>query len=133
MSVPPGLDPRPTTATTADGRHVVAGGRCRRCGEAQAFRWPRCAACGGELAAEDFGPGGTVWSSTVVRIPIPGRTAPYGLAYVDLDDGPRVLAHASGPDGGSMPIGGRVRLVGPSPDGDPVVEPTPGPAPEPQR
>lgn len=31
----------------------------------------------------------------MVRVPVPGRTPPYGLAYVDLDDGPRILAHVA--------------------------------------
>jgi uncharacterized OB-fold protein len=43
----------------------------------------------------------------VVRVPVPGRTPPYALAYVDLDDGPRVLAHADD----AVPIGARVRLA----------------------
>jgi uncharacterized OB-fold protein len=53
----------------------------------------------------------------VVRIPVPGRTPPYALAYVDLDDGPRVLAHADDP----VDIGARVRLAA-SRDGDVRVE-----------
>jgi uncharacterized OB-fold protein len=54
-----------------------------------------------------------------VRVPVPGRTPPYGLAYVDLDDGPRILAHAPGtPD-----VGARVRLAPKTPDGDLAVTP----------
>jgi uncharacterized protein len=53
---------------------------------------PRCARCFAAVTTDRFGPTGTVWSSTVVRIAVPGRTPPYTLAYVDLHNGPRVLA-----------------------------------------
>lgn len=69
----------------------------------------------------EFGPFGTVWSATVVRIPVPGRTPPYGLAYVDLDDGPRILAHVADSER-AVPIGARVRLLPGAADGDPQVE-----------
>lgn len=84
----------------------MEGRRCTSCGEVTAHPWPACPACGGAVEQARFGPEGTVWSATLVRIPTPGRTPPYGLAYVDLDDGPRVLAHTAG----AMPIGARVRL-----------------------
>jgi uncharacterized protein len=57
---------------------------------------PRCNRCFAHVAAESFGPAGVVWSSTVVRIAVPGRTPPYTLAYVDLRNGPRVLAEVLG-------------------------------------
>jgi hypothetical protein len=50
------------------------------------------------------------------------RTGPYTLAYVDLDDGPRVLAHVRTRP---VAIGDRVRLRGHSPLGDPQVEVVP--------
>ena len=74
------------------------------------------------MEAAQFGPGGTVFASTVLRIPVPGRTPPYRLAYVDLDDGPRILAHATGADNGPLVPGARVRIVGRTDDGDPLVE-----------
>ena len=58
-----------------------------------------------------------MWSSTVVRVPIPGRMPPAVMAYVDLDDGPRVLCHiGSGTE--RLPIGSRVRVVGVTAHGD---------------
>jgi uncharacterized protein len=107
------VDPRPRVVA-GEGGGRVAGRRCTACGEVCAFTWPACPACGGPVEPAEFGPLGTVWSATVVRIPVPGRTPPYGLAYVDLDEGPRVLAHTGGP----VPIGARVRLV---PGGDDVT------------
>lgn len=85
-----------------------------------AATWPSCPRCGGATAPAEFGPGGTVWSATVVRVAVAGHTPPYALAYVDLDAGPRVLAHVAGPAGTAPPIGSRVRLV-PSGDGDLTV------------
>jgi len=98
----------------------VIGRRCHSCGEVAAFAWPRCPACGGPVDEAEFGPEGTVWSATVVRVPVPGRTPPYALAYVDLDDGPRVLAHTAE----VFAIGARVRLLE-SVDGDVQVEALP--------
>ena len=67
-----------------------------------------------------FGPKGTVFSSTVLRIPVPGRTPPFAMAYVDVDDGPRILAHVDGSDEALVP-GSEVVLSGWSEHGDPVV------------
>lgn len=120
MSSSTGSDPRPQIQRTAHGDRVVVGRRCRSCAEPVAYAWPRCPACGSEVEPARFGPGGTVWSSTVVRIAVPGHTPPYSLAYVDLEDGPRVLAHVDGED--PAPIGGRVRLVDVTAEGDLRVE-----------
>lgn len=118
-----GVDPRPRVESSDDGQWYVAGARCGLCRQAVAYRWPRCPACGGTLVPTLFGTTGTVWSSTVVRIPVPGRTPPYSLAYVDLDDGPRVLAHVlGGPTDDPVPIGITVHLISPSADGDLQVE-----------
>lgn len=60
-----------------------------------------------------------------MRIPVPGRTPPYALAYVDLDDGPRVLAHvvhARGRHDTPVPIGSRVRLLVSTEDDDVQAE-----------
>jgi uncharacterized OB-fold protein len=122
VSHPSTADPRPQIVEGPDGRRRVAGRACRSCGAVAAFAWPRCPECGSEVEPAEFGPDGTVWSSTVVRIPVPGRTPPYALAYVDLDGGPRVLAHVTGPTDAPVPIGRRVRLSSPSSDGDVVVE-----------
>jgi len=119
------VDPRPQVTTGPDGLPRVLVMRCRACGEVAAYRWPRCPACRGAVEPAEFGPDGTVWSATVVRIPVSGRTPPYALAYVDLDAGPRVLAHVL-PAGGPAPvIGSRVRLAEATPTGDVQVEVVP--------
>lgn len=65
-----------------------------------------------------FGPGGVVWASTVVRITVGDREPPYGLAYVNLDDGPRVLAHIAGTE--PVAVGTRV-LVSEAGAGGPIT------------
>lgn len=102
----PVADPRPALV---GGR--VRGSRCTACGYATSQTGgPWCAACHGELASEDFAGTGAVWSSTVVHIPVGERKAPFGLAYVDLDDGPRVLVHLREP--AVLAPATRVRIAG---------------------
>lgn len=116
-------DPRPRIEVDADGAHV-AGWRCAACRYPVALSGPWCPRCRGELVAARFGPGGAVWSATVLRVPLPGRTPPTALAYVDLDDGPRVLAHVAGQgDGPRLVAGTRVRAVAVGELGDLVVVP----------
>lgn len=122
-------DPRPRVVPYGEGEGAaVVGVRCTACGYPVAFARPACPVCSGPVSRARFGPAGTVFASTVVRIPVGARTPPYGLAYVDLDDGPRVLAAtAAGPDGATVavPVGARVRLVGVGGAGDPLVESEP--------
>lgn len=96
----------------------VLGQRCTRCGHATVQDCVRCPSCASEVESAAFGPEGTVWASTVVRIPIPGRVPPFRLAYVDLDDGPRVLAHIPGDDDAPLKVGGRAVITSVSPEGD---------------
>jgi uncharacterized protein len=69
----------------------VVGVRCDVCRRPAAPATPRCAACGGTVVPSHFAAAGTVWASTVIHIEVGHRMPPYALAYVDLDDGPRVL------------------------------------------
>ncbi|MBD0863844.1 OB-fold domain-containing protein [Gordonia sp. zg691] len=119
LSPPVGVDPRPVMERAGHGAWTVAGSRCARCARAVAYRWARCPGCAGELVPENFGDTGTVWSRTVVNIAVGAHVPPYEIAYVDLDDGPRVLAHVTG---NPVAIGAAVRLVEPSADGDLSVE-----------
>jgi uncharacterized OB-fold protein len=111
-----GTDPRPKSVTRA-GVHYLSGWRCRQCDLPQAVPAPSCPDCRGELLESDFGPDGTVWSSTVVHLDMEGLSAPYGLAYIDLDQGPRFLAHA-GEQPRSLTVGSRVRISGLNARGD---------------
>ena len=99
-------DPRPRV----EGERVL-GARCRACRYPTAPAAPWCPACQ-SLEQEDvaFGPRGVVWSSTIVHIPVGDWRPPYALAYVDLDDGPRVLAHLDAPE--ILAPGTPVRVIG---------------------
>jgi uncharacterized OB-fold protein len=111
-------DPRPVLEPGAHGWRLV-GGRCRACGHANPTTAPCCPRCGAPTEETRFGPAGVIWSTTTIHIAHGERTDPYTLAYVDLDDGPRVLVHLT-----SRPVavGDRVRLREHSHLGDPQVE-----------
>ncbi|WP_068268792.1 Zn-ribbon domain-containing OB-fold protein [Aldersonia kunmingensis] len=108
----------------ADSRPVldgdaVLGSRCTLCRYASAQRnLPWCPVCYGELEPARFPRTGRTWSSTVVAIPVGTRKPPFGLAYVDLDDGPRVLVHLDKP--AVLELGARVQISG-TDDGDLVA------------
>lgn len=126
MSVAPAKPPvvpadaRPVVVADG-GVHLLEGGRCRACGHALVLRRPRCTRCGGEVDAARFGPAGTIWASTVVHVPArEGDEVPSTLAYVDLDDGPRLLARID-ERAGLARVGARVALAPTSATGNPVA------------
>ena len=102
----PVADPRPPFSDGA-----VHGSRCTACrypSPQQGLPW--CPVCHAPVEPAGFAPTGRVWSSTVVGIPVTTRRPPFGLAYVDLDGGPRVLVHLAEP--AVLPAGTRVRIIG---------------------
>jgi uncharacterized OB-fold protein len=123
-TVPPLVaDPRPVVVCEGI-HHILKGGRCRACGHAIALQLPRCPRCRSEVVPADFGPAGTLWAVTVVHVPPSAEDeVPYTLAYVDLDDGPRLLARVGG-EQASARVGARVTLCADSPAGNPTVEVT---------
>lgn len=120
-------DPRPVLGQDGD-EWTVRGYACPSCGYVLAATRPRCPVCHAALREQSFGPAGTVWAATVLRAGVPDRAVPLGLAYVDLDEGPRVLCHfGSGPDDEALAAapapGTRVVLAGLTDEGDPKVRP----------
>lgn len=107
MTVPAGPDPRPRVRVGAEGPAVV-GTRCRAAAHPSLEPVDRCPACGADSRETVFARTGTVFSSTVLRIPVGDLDPPVTLLYVDLDDGPRVLGHGSSPE--VVPPGTRVEL-----------------------
>ncbi|MGE0716365.1 MAG: Zn-ribbon domain-containing OB-fold protein [Alphaproteobacteria bacterium] len=71
--------------------------RCDACGATQAFPQAFCPACGSADVSWRVSAGsGTVHAATVVtRAPTESFRAlvPYAIVLVDLDDGPRMMAH----------------------------------------
>jgi uncharacterized OB-fold protein len=115
------VDPRPNLVVDRDAI-FLAGGRCMECDYVMSTLPPRCPRCHARvMVPQRFGPLGSVWTSTVLRIPTPGRPPPVGLAYVDLDEGPRILVHTTLSSDAPLTPGQRVRLVGWTDDGDPLV------------
>lgn len=115
-------DPRPVLVEQ-DGQWRIRGFVCTECGYRLAATRPRCPLCRAPLADREYGPGGVVWAATVVRTGVSDRTPPLGLAYVDIDDGPRVLCHFGDGDAiDSAPSPGTaVRLIGLTEFEDPKV------------
>ena len=111
-----GFDPRPRVA---DGTEpAVVGTRCTACEHPTLDDVERCPVCGGHTSPATFARTGTVFSGTVLRIPVGDRQPPISLAYVDLDGGPRVLGHGEDPERALRPSE-RVTLVGTTAAGDP--------------
>lgn len=89
--------------------------RCGACGAAQFYPRNRCVACGsGDLSLQDAAGTGTVFTFTVNhRAPTEAfaAEAPYVIALVDLDEGPRMMMNVIGCEPGDVSIGMKVRVV----------------------
>jgi uncharacterized OB-fold protein len=99
-------------AATTEGRLLLP--RCGACGTIVWYPRARCPACAGVVSAWVEASGeGVVYSVSVVhRGPGPYRDCgPYTVAYVELDEGPRVLTNVVGCPPEDVRIGQRVRVV----------------------
>jgi uncharacterized protein len=125
--------PIPAAVVTPDNSEFFAGleqGRLMlpRCDGCDTVIWyPRhhCPACGDSRITWFPSSGqGIIYSFTVVRRGLGewGNVAPYVVAYVELDEGPRVLTNISPVDLASLAIGAPVEaVVDHSPDAPPVL------------
>ena len=94
----------------------LLGSRCDACGTRLFPARTFCPACDSEAvpAGVVLAPEGCVFSFTTVRQAPGNRPVPYTLAYVDLEDGVRVLAQIDPTPAGmgdAVHIGQRVRLL----------------------
>jgi uncharacterized OB-fold protein len=113
-SVPPTPAPELATYWEANRRGVLLVPRCTSCGST--FWYPRafCPFCHSEELAWDEASGGaTIYSFTVVeRGQGPWQAvAPYAVAYVELDEGPKMLTNIVDCDPSGLEVGQRVQLV----------------------
>jgi hypothetical protein len=82
------------------GRHRLVLQRCRACGTVQHRPRALCVTClGGEIEHFEASGRGTVWTFTVTeqnQVPPFRDATPYVLAYVELEEGPRLLTNVVG-------------------------------------
>ncbi|MEI7624816.1 MAG: OB-fold domain-containing protein [Actinomycetota bacterium] len=117
-------DPRPVIIQAGQ-HHLLDGRSCQACDHAIALQLPLCPRCRGAVEPAQFGPRGVIWALTVVHVPArPDDKVPYTLAYVDLDQGPRLLAYVA-PTDATVEVGSSVALTALSALGDPTVEVAP--------
>ncbi|MEO6504779.1 MAG: OB-fold domain-containing protein [Terrimesophilobacter sp.] len=100
---------------------LILGARCPNCHQSYGIKVYRCSVCSSVVEEQLFGPRGTIWSHTTIAIPVPDRESPYTIAYVDLDDGPRVLAIVPNIEASRVGVGARVTLSGMTTTSDPLV------------
>lgn len=108
----PNPDSEPFWTATADGRFTLQ--RCTACDTV--IWWPRaiCPACSSfDLERFDASGRGSVYSHTVVHRSIGrwNKVTPYVLAYVELEEGPRVMTNVVDCDPATIGIGTAVEVV----------------------
>jgi uncharacterized OB-fold protein len=118
MSTLPAPTPRVNAETkpfwqaTAEGRLSLP--HCNACGFVIWYPRARCPECHStDVRWQDASGGGTIYSFSITR---KGQGAyreagPYVLAYVELDEGPRVLTNIVDCDPEALEVGQRVRVV----------------------
>jgi len=108
----PNTEDGPFWEGTADGRLVLP--RCQACGTVIWYPRSFCSNCSGrEVKWFEASGRGTIYARTVVhRAQGPWRdTAPYVIAYVELEEGPRILTNIVGVDPASVEVGQEVHAV----------------------
>lgn len=84
---------------------------CTQCGIADLQPSYGCRHCGAdEVDPVTISPSCTLYAFTTVYV-ASGRTTPYTLGYVDLDDGPRLLTSIAASALPSLAIGVRGRVI----------------------
>jgi uncharacterized protein len=109
----PNADSRAYWEAARDRRLVVR--QCRECGTRHFMARGQCPSCwSDQLDWVDCSGLGTIYSASVVRrAPTPdfAGIAPYVIALIDLDEGPRMFANVVGEGALEVDIGDRVRVT----------------------
>ncbi|MGH2899925.1 MAG: Zn-ribbon domain-containing OB-fold protein [Solirubrobacteraceae bacterium] len=109
----PVADPETRGYWEGAGRHELVLQRCRRCGTVQHRPRALCVTClGGEIEHFVASGRGTVWTFTVTeqnQAPPFRDATPYVLAYIELEEGPRLLTNVVGCAPAEVRIGLPVR------------------------
>ncbi|MBM3369515.1 MAG: Zn-ribbon domain-containing OB-fold protein [Betaproteobacteria bacterium] len=95
------------------GRFLIK--RCKDCGKAHWFPRALCPFCMGETDWEEASGRGEIYTYSITRKALP---QPFVIAYVTLDEGPRMMTHIVDCDPESVRIGQRVKLVFKPTEGD---------------
>jgi uncharacterized OB-fold protein len=114
-------DPLTAPFWEAARRHQLIIQRCSSCGHYQFYPRPFCLKCLFQRLEWVSAKGtGTIYSGTTVRLKVlPEIEPPFGVALVDLDEGPRFFANVPTLP---VPIGARVRIGWRDrPDGPPLL------------
>ena len=100
----------PYWSAAAEGRLLIQ--RCPGCGHRQFYPRALCLACGAEPEWEEASGRGTVHTFTVVRQQGAAAfrdEAPYVVAMIDLEEGPRMMGNLTGCPVDQVSIGMAVR------------------------
>lgn len=108
----PNEDSQPFWDATAEGRFTLQ--RCTNC--SSVVWWPRaiCPKCSGfDLEWFDATGNGTVYSYSVVHRSVGAwnKVTPYVVAYVELEEGPRVMTNIVDCDPDAVAVGADVTVV----------------------
>lgn len=118
---PAGFEPTPDDqefwAATEHG--VLSVCRCSSCGRISWYPRPFCPFCGGPTTLVPATGRGTVYSYTIVRRARGAfrECAPYVVAYVELEEGPRILSNVVGCDPQDVRVGLPVTVAFDEPSG----------------
>ncbi|GAB2810040.1 hypothetical protein GCM10022221_04300 [Actinocorallia aurea] len=116
--------------------------KCGECGELRHPPGPMCPACNSTKRDHVVVSGrGTVYSYVVHHHPpVPGRTPPYVVALVELEEGPRIIGNVLGAEPSEVSVGMPVELSFEKVDDEvtlpqwrPEGRPAPAPKPVPER
>lgn len=119
----PNLETEPFWEATREGRLALP--RCDECGTVIWYPRRFCPSCrSSSVSWFDASGHGTVYSFTVVR-KAPGAwsgSAPYVIAYVELDEGPRILTNVVDVDPDDVVVGLPVTVTfDPTPEGQAIA------------